>query len=914
MDSPPHRPREDTSPPMLPAEDLSGVFETPPGFGDNIVGTIVAGRYTVTQMIGSGGMGCVYQAFDAANQRDVALKVLKNDRIGSSHNVQRFMQEARVLSMLQHPNVVHLIDFGQDENGVLYLAMELLTGTDLADYLSERRPLQWDEVSEIALQLVRGLQIAHQRGIVHRDLKPENVYLVPGRPGGPHQVKLLDFGIAKVLSEQQSKLTTDGSVFGTARYMSPEQASGEPVDARSDIYGVGILLYEMLTGNPPFTGDDFMRVAHQHVSEQPRPLSHAAPEQIFLPNVEDLVMRALAKGKHERYGSMADFEAAILATQFDADSTMAVVVPNLPTAEPDYEQTTIKSMADIPAPPPRTTSPRLPLPPRIPLPPPVKTAVKPVASKAAKPAGKPGLPNPIAASRRARSPKPTPRPRHPSLEPVMPPAVEGGYEATVIKSAPLGPEPTPAVDHTVIKSVPGIAPGTAAPHDDYDRTVIRSAPEPSAPQPVAVEPTVAIHRSAVVRPDPRPVGGTVVVQAPQAPSLPDFDDPISGTTQIQGTPPGPPPPIIPPAAGAAPLPPLPTQADPFPSLPPPSIDSMDVPSGAQPPPVLPPPSAAVAPAPPMATPFAASPAAAPHAGAPPPVSPRAAPGRGFVAPSPAGSFGAGVPGGPPPMRDDARPVFAKEQNANWMATGLAPQRLSSAAPPTNTKDVSPEDALRTPFVGGQWVETEENNATNGMSGEHDGGELLLRPPVREVSRNLVVAVVIISILSLAVLSFMLWTMFREEPGNSVTEPHPATMAGQPKPTLFEPTAPEGPKFPENEPIVEDDDDEPPPEPPKRPFKPTAKPIVQTLSNKQISDGFGKARTAINACAKQHGAIKGTSLQVGFDVVDSRARNAKCQPPHNLTPLGRCVAGAVNQHARFPKSKQPSMAISRKVSF
>ncbi|MEM9455639.1 MAG: hypothetical protein AAGF11_15765, partial [Myxococcota bacterium] len=643
-------------------------------------------------------------------------------------------------------------------------------------------------------------------------------------------------------------------------------------------------------------------------------------EQIFLPTVEDLVMRALAKGRHERYGSMADFEAAILATQFDADSTMAVVVPKLAPAQGDYEQTTIKSMADLPLPPPRTTSPRLPVPPRIPPPPSPSQGSnlgKGAGKATGKPAGKAGLPNPIAASRRARSAKPTPRP---SLDPVIPPPVEEAYEATVIKSAPLAPEPAAAQEHTVIKSMPGRPPPAPA-GGNYEQTVIRSAPEPSAPNPVAVEPTVAIHRSAIARPDPRPVGGTVVVQAPQAPSLPNFDDPLSGTTQIQGTPAGPPPPIVPPAAGAA-LPPLPTQADPFPSLPPPSIDSMGAPPGAEPPPVLPPPSAAVAPAPPVAAPFAPSPApfapspgsAAGSAGAPPPpISPGAAPGRGFIAPSPAGSFGGGVPGGPPPMRDDARPVFAKEQNANWMANGLAPQRLSSPAPP-NAKDISPEDALRTPFVGGQWVETEENNATNAMSGEHDGGELFLRPPAREVSRNLVVAVVIISILSLAVLSFMLWTMFREEPGNSVTEPHPATMAGQPKPTLFEPTAPEGPKFPESEPVVEDDDDEPPPEPPKRVFKPTAKPIAQTLSNKQISDGFGKARTAINACAKQHGAIKGTSLQVGFDVVDSRARNAKCQPPHNLTPLGRCVAGAVNQHARFPKSKQPSMAISRKVSF
>ncbi|MCA9651288.1 MAG: serine/threonine protein kinase, partial [Myxococcales bacterium] len=446
MDAPP-RSRDDTDPPVLPTEDLSGIFAAP-GFGDSLVGNIVAGRYTVTQLIGSGGMGAVYRAYDAAEQRDVALKVLKENRDGPGHNVERFMQEARVLSMLSHPNVVRLHDYGQDENGVLYLAMEILQGKDLADYLGEHRRLPWVEVSAIAMQLVQGLAAAHQRGIVHRDLKPENVFLSPGRSGGPHQVKLLDFGIAKVLDVHQARLTTEGSVFGTARYMSPEHASGGQVDARSDVYGVGILLYEMLAGRPPFTGDDFMRTAHQHVSEPPPPLALVAPEEIFPPHVEALVMRALAKDKNERYGSMADFEAAIQATMFDADSTMALVLPKGPS---------------------------------------------------------------------------------------LPPPMDDGYEQTVIKSMPLPSIPPrrapPPEEHTVIKPAPrGVGGGSLPappriPPPDFEQTVIRSAPR------VAVRPpedrTVAIRR-----PDPKPVGGTVVVQAPLPPGLPDYDDETTARTVV----------------------------------------------------------------------------------------------------------------------------------------------------------------------------------------------------------------------------------------------------------------------------------------------------------------------------------------------------------------------------------------------
>ncbi|MEX1362517.1 MAG: protein kinase [Nannocystaceae bacterium] len=783
----PPRPREDTDPPVLPTEDLSGIFAAP-GHGGSLVGSIVAGRYTVTELIGTGGMGAVYRVFDAAEQRDVALKVLKPDRVGEGHNVKRFMQEARVLSMLSHPNVVRLYDYGQDENGVLYLAMEMLPGQDLADYLGDYRQLPWTVVSEIALQLVQGLAAAHQRGIVHRDLKPENVFLVPGPRGGPqHQVKLLDFGIAKVISAKPSKLTTEGSVFGTARYMSPEHASGEPVDARSDVYGVGVLLYEMLTGRPPFTGDDFMRTAHQHVAEPPPPMAQVAPEVIFPPHVEALIMRALAKDPADRYGSMADFEAAIQSSMFDSDSTMAMVLPTLPDEappdEPEFEQTVIKSM---PLPPPPAVG-RMP-------PPEERTVIKPA--------------------------------------PRLPPERDRGARRVTLK-----PE-LPADEPTVVRSAPAFA---------------------AAPAPVPVDDTVAIRR-----PDPAPVGGTMIIAAPAPPGLPDYDDQDLNTMVHQRR--------APPAA-----------------LPNPKTDpQMAPPMAHHPARQVPPPSIA----------------SLPSARAP-----RSAPGRGFVAEDPpvVAPFASASP--------QERPVFAREQNEGLMFAGLAPQRLSSPAAVPLVPDAqtpNPEDLLRKPFNGGQWTTTEKTSATE-YPEDYDGGDMLLRPPAREISRNLLVAIIILSVLGLATITFVLWQTLREEPEYSVAEPHPAAVTEQPRPALFEPPPPEAPAFEEEE-EEEEDDDEPDPDPEPRDPKPRPTKVVTALSKGQIDDGFKRAQSAIDSCASQYGGLPGISVTVSFDVVDSRARNAKPQTPHNATPLGKCIAAAVNANARFAKSKQPSLAIMRKVVF
>jgi len=225
--------------------------------------------------------------------------------------------------MIAHPNVVDILDFGRTPAGPVFFVMEFLEGEDMSVLLRRLGRVPWPRVQPILLQIVRGLAAAHKCGVVHRDMKPANIFLVQ-RPDAIDQVKLLDFGIAKVADrDRPGNLTGEGSVFGTARYMSPEQAAGLPVDGRSDVYAVGILAYEMLSGRVPFDSDNFMRVATQHINDPIPPLRQIAPD--VDPMVESLVMRALGKRPDARYASMVEFEAAILGASFE--STVAIANP-----------------------------------------------------------------------------------------------------------------------------------------------------------------------------------------------------------------------------------------------------------------------------------------------------------------------------------------------------------------------------------------------------------------------------------------------------------------------------------------------------------------------------------------------------------------------------------------------------------
>ena len=288
--------------------------------------TILNDRYRLLESIGDGGMGRVYAAEHITLGKRVAIKVLREELSQVDGNVERFIQEARAASMTNHPNVVDITDVGRTPAGTVFFVMEFLEGEELAVLMHREKRLPWPRVQSIAIQVARGLEATHRAGVVHRDMKPANIFMSRAADG-TSQVKLLDFGIAKLHREGRRPLTGHGSVFGTARYMSPEQAAGREVDARTDVYSVGVILYEMLTGEAPFDGDNFIQVANRHINDPVPSMASMAPDAHIPEVVCDLVMRALDKDPDKRFQSMAGFEAAILGASFE--STVATANPLL---------------------------------------------------------------------------------------------------------------------------------------------------------------------------------------------------------------------------------------------------------------------------------------------------------------------------------------------------------------------------------------------------------------------------------------------------------------------------------------------------------------------------------------------------------------------------------------------------------
>lgn len=275
--------------------------------GDPRVGMVVAERYRILRRIGEGGMGVVYEAEHIVLGKHVAIKVLRDDFARKSDLVERFKQEARSASIIGHENIIDVSDFGEMPGGGIFFAMELLRGEDLADVLKRERRLPLRRAVHIVSQVCRALHAAHQKGIIHRDLKPENVFLVH-KDDRRDVVKVLDFGIAKMttLDAEGRRLTQTGVIFGTPEYMSPEQARGQTLDLRVDVYAAGVMLYEMLAGCAPFGGDSFMAVLTKHMFEQPPPMAEAAPDVATPPAVEAVVMKAMAKDRDQRYSTMLE--------------------------------------------------------------------------------------------------------------------------------------------------------------------------------------------------------------------------------------------------------------------------------------------------------------------------------------------------------------------------------------------------------------------------------------------------------------------------------------------------------------------------------------------------------------------------------------------------------------------------------
>jgi eukaryotic-like serine/threonine-protein kinase len=282
---------------------------------DDSIGRIIAGKYRVEQMIGEGGMGKVYKATQLALDKPVVLKVLRQALLGDERTVARFQREAKAASRLNHPNSISVLDFGQADDGAMFIAMEYIQGKDLHQILSREWPLPESRVMRLLSQVLSALADAHSAGVIHRDLKPENIMVSQSR-SEPDFVKVLDFGIAKIVDgtdEDGPALTRAGFVCGTPEYMSPEQARGAKLDHRSDLYAVGVILYQLVSGLLPFDSDSAVGFATKHLTEIPPPPTKRRPEARVSPAMERLIMKALSKNPDERPQTAEQFRAELLA-------------------------------------------------------------------------------------------------------------------------------------------------------------------------------------------------------------------------------------------------------------------------------------------------------------------------------------------------------------------------------------------------------------------------------------------------------------------------------------------------------------------------------------------------------------------------------------------------------------------------
>ncbi len=304
---------------------------------DPLLGVVIEGRYKIDSVIGQGSAGTVYKAIQELIGREVAIKVLHDYLVSDQEFIKRFIQEAKASSRLSHPNIITIYDFGTiPEGNRPYIAMDLLKGTPLSDLLSERNHLTVEETIPLFKQVCGALAEAHKQGVVHRDVKPENICLVE-RSGQKLFPIVVDFGIARLVQEESdvARITRTGTVCGSPTYMSPEQCTSSKVDHRSDIYSLGVVIYEALTGEVPFLSDELVKVMAMHLSDPPKPLNSVRDDLHFSEALEEVVYKALQKNPDQRYQTMEEFAEAIDAAGKAPAVSPAALMVSQPPKRPD---------------------------------------------------------------------------------------------------------------------------------------------------------------------------------------------------------------------------------------------------------------------------------------------------------------------------------------------------------------------------------------------------------------------------------------------------------------------------------------------------------------------------------------------------------------------------------------------------
>lgn len=348
----------------------------------DVIGKEIAGRYRILAKLGEGGMGAVYRAEQISLKRTVALKMLRPDVGGGSMLLRRFNAEAEAVAKLSHPNTVNIFDFGQDADGMLFIAMEFIEGRSLRSAIHADAPFSLRRALAIAAQIASSIADAHSHAIIHRDLKPDNVML-QDRGKQKDVVRVLDFGIAKLRDDTRAnhQMTQAGDMLGTPQYMAPEQIRAEQIDGRTDVYALGCMIYEMLTARLPFEAPTIMALLSKHLLETPPPPSQRRPDLGIPPMIDDLVMAAMAKDPAHRPATMeqlGEHIAAVLATlpADPAGPSAPVSVPYVPAPRHDTPPAPSAFAAPsgfgapVPTPPPPGFAPHVPPPPQYPTPPP----------------------------------------------------------------------------------------------------------------------------------------------------------------------------------------------------------------------------------------------------------------------------------------------------------------------------------------------------------------------------------------------------------------------------------------------------------------------------------------------------------------------------------------------------------------